>query len=423
VAHLGPHLVGVGLEAAAGGEGVEERALDEAPAGVVGAEPAPGLAHDALALGHRQPQDGQAEADLEPVPERPLAVAHGAPHHLDHAVVALDPGGEAVVPTAHVALGDQVGQDRELDARLAERRQHLLDVAQEQPVGPDHQHALALEGEAVGVQQVGGPVQGDHGLARARSPLDDEDAGERGADDLVLLALDGGDDVAEASGPGGLQRGDEGAVTGDGAVGLLAVHALELAEDLVLHGQQGPAAGGEVPAPAQAHRLAARGAVEGLGDRRPPVDHERLLVLVGHGQAPDVERLAPGLGGAVDATEHQGGIAELELAQALEDVLLEDLTLPAGLLGAAPAHLEGVLETRGGAAVRLEALVGVVDVGLFGLELGMAGHGGFAILPAALDPADGGRADGGGRRQRFFNIPNTPRTTVLIIDRPSRLRR
>ena len=97
-------------------------------------------------------------------------------------------------------VGEQVGQHGQLDAGLAEGRQHLLDVAEEEAVGADDEHALALEREPVGVEEVGGPVEGDDGLAGAGPALHDEDAGQLGADDLVLLALDGGDDVGEATG-------------------------------------------------------------------------------------------------------------------------------------------------------------------------------------------------------------------------------
>ncbi len=47
-------------------------------------------------------------------------------------------------------------------------------------------------------------MQGDGGLAGAGPALDDEDAVERGADDAVLLALDGRDDVGH---PAGALRG------------------------------------------------------------------------------------------------------------------------------------------------------------------------------------------------------------------------
>ena len=60
---------------------------------------------------------------------------------------------------------------------LAERRQHLVDVAQEDPVRPDEQHAGARDALAVGVEQERGAVQGDRGLAGARAALHDEHAG------------------------------------------------------------------------------------------------------------------------------------------------------------------------------------------------------------------------------------------------------
>ena len=92
---------------------------------------------------------------------------------------------------------------------LAERGKHLLDVAQEERVGPDHEHALALEREAVGVEEIGGAVQRHRRLARTRAALDDQDAGERRADDLVLLALDGPDDVAHVPGAGLAEGGEQ----------------------------------------------------------------------------------------------------------------------------------------------------------------------------------------------------------------------
>ena len=64
-----------------------------------------------------------------------------------------------------------------------------------------------------------------------------------------------------------------------------------LAEQLVLDAEQLAALDGEVAAAGQAHRVAPGGPVERLGDRRPPVDHDRLAVLVGHGQPADVEAL------------------------------------------------------------------------------------------------------------------------------------
>jgi hypothetical protein len=64
-------------------------------------------------------------------------------------------------------------------------------------VRTDEQHAAPAVAEArVGVQEVGGPVQGDDGLARARPAVDDERAAGPRADDRVLVGLDGAEHVA-----------------------------------------------------------------------------------------------------------------------------------------------------------------------------------------------------------------------------------
>ena len=297
-----------------------------------------------------------------------------------------------------VGAVEEVGEHRQLHAGLAEAREHLLDVAEEQPVGADHEHALALEREPVRVEEVGGAVERDDGLAGAGPALHDEHPGQLGADDLVLLALDRGDDVGEAAGASLLERGDERAPAADLAAlvdhgELAAEQPGRLAEELVLDGEQLAAAGGEVAAAHEAHRLAAGGPVEGLGDRRPPVDDERLAVLVGHGQPADVVAVAALAAGAVDAAEHQAGVAELERGQPLGDVALDHLPLPAGLLGAALADLDHRAQPGGLLARSLEAAVRVVDVGLLGGQVGVGRHHppgtrGSSILPEAAAASD-----------------------------------
>ena len=64
-------------------------------------------------------------------------------------------------------------------------------------------------------------------LACSGTALDHEDAGQRRADDLVLLALDGADDVAHVAGPGLAQGGEEGTrATEDQPVGEQALAAV-----------------------------------------------------------------------------------------------------------------------------------------------------------------------------------------------------
>ena len=260
--------------------------------------------------------------------------------------------GVALVARARPAhVGDEVGQHDLLDAGLAERREHPLDVAQEHPVRSDDEDALVLQREAVGVQQVRRAVEGDDGLAGARTALDDEHTGLRRADDLVLLGLDRGDDVAERAGAAALEGGEQRRVarragsSGDEPV-IVADAEVPAAEQLVLDAEHVPALDREVPPPDEAHRLAAGGAVERLGDRCPPVDDDRVGLLVGDGQAADVEALRRGraLGIAVDPPEHQCGVAEVEVGQALDQGFVEGVAFEAGLERAPEVGLVEVSE-------------------------------------------------------------------------------
>ena len=67
---------------------------------------------------------------------------------------------------------DELGDRALVDAVLAERREDVRDVVHEDRVRPDEEHAA--ERRAVGVQEIGGAVEPDGGLPRARAALDDE---------------------------------------------------------------------------------------------------------------------------------------------------------------------------------------------------------------------------------------------------------
>ena len=142
-----------------------------------------------------------------------------------------------------------------------------------------------------------------------------------------------------------------------------------LAEQLVLDAEQLAALHGEVAAPDQAHRLAAGGPVERLGDRGPPVDHDRVAVLVGHREPADVEALdrirAPSAL-AVDAAEDERGVAEIELGQPVDERFVEDVALVAGLEGAADADagLGQATELPRVGPAAFQAVVRVIDVRL-----------------------------------------------------------
>ena len=125
--------------------------------------------------------------------------------------------GSRLVDAAHARV--EVAGRRQHDAGLAERRQHLLDVAQEERVGPDQQHAAAGQAVAVGVEEVRRPVQRHGGLAGAGTALDDQRTRQVAADHPVLLGLDGRDDVAHPPGAVGADGGHQGALAGQGRPG------------------------------------------------------------------------------------------------------------------------------------------------------------------------------------------------------------
>ena len=140
-----------------------------------------------------------------------------------------------------------------------------------------------------------------------------------------------------------------------------------LAEQLVLEAEDGATLDGEVTPTEQAHRLPPGGAVERLGDRRPPVDDDRFRVLVGDRQAADVEALRAAwlLGAAVDPAEHQRGVAEVEVVEPLDQGLVEGVALEPGLHRAAEVGLVEVSQSPRRRLRRLQAVVGKVDVRLF----------------------------------------------------------
>ncbi|RPK85316.1 hypothetical protein EES47_22425 [Streptomyces sp. ADI98-12] len=211
--------------------------------------------------------------DLQHLVRHGLPVGDGPGQRLGHLRPPLDLRGPGGVGAPCLDAGEQLAEGGEPDAGLAERGQYLADVAEEGRVRADDEHGAAGQLLPVGVQEVGGAVQGDGGLAGAGAALDDEDALVRGADDAVLLRLDGLHDVGHPAGAGGAERGEQDGV----AVGVLVAGAPLVAqvEDLVVQRGDRAALGGEVAAPAQPHRGVAGGQVEGPGDRCPPVDEDR----------------------------------------------------------------------------------------------------------------------------------------------------
>ena len=168
------------------------------PADASRARPRPGFVEDLGDLASVDPDSAPGRGQVDVVPRagprgatRPAATTSAMPG------VALTAAPTAVGRPARARRSTPPGGDRGLaHRRLAERRQDLGDVAEEGRVRPDHQHTDLVEQPAVLVQEECGPVQPDRGLARAGPALDDQARLERRPDHLVLLGLDGGDDVA-----------------------------------------------------------------------------------------------------------------------------------------------------------------------------------------------------------------------------------
>ena len=97
-------------------------------------------------------------------------------------------------------------------------------------------------------------------------------------------------------------------------------------------------------------------------------------MLVGHRETADVEAVASLAAGAVDATEHEAGVAQLQGGEPVGDAPLDHLPLPAGLLRAALADLHHRAQPSGIDARALQALVGTIDVGLLSSKVRMRCH-------------------------------------------------
>ena len=300
-----------------------------------------------------QPHPLLLDDQLDRAPRHLLTVPDRGRHDPRHLGPALHLGDLRRLGAAGVETREQLPDRAEHDAGLPQRGQHLPDVAQERGVRADDQDAAAGQPVAVGVEQVGRPVQGDGGLARARPALHDQHPGRRRPDDPVLLGLDRRDDVAHPAGaPGGHGRhqrglaGQPGAAAGRGGV-------VEV-EHLVVDGHDLAAPRAQVPAAAHALGRRGGGGVERLRRGRAPVHQERLVLalLVEQAQAPDVAPL-PRLG--VEPPERQ---AVLGRAQRREPVGVHrggGVTLGQGLRRADGLVVQDRLEpAREDASVRVE---------------------------------------------------------------------
>ena len=108
------------------------------------------------------------------------------------------------------------------------------------------------------VEQEGGAVEPDRRLARARATLDGHQPVERGPDDLVLLGLDGGDDVEHLAGAGPLELGQQGVTTPEpGRAATRSPRAARHGEEVVGQGDDPASVDHDLPAAVEAESSAA----------------------------------------------------------------------------------------------------------------------------------------------------------------------
>ncbi len=219
-----------------------------------------------------------------------LVEPDGRLDRLHHVRRRLQPGHVRVgLVRCRGSLGEEVPQGAGLHAFLAEAGENVGDVGQVGLVRTDEQYAAPAVTEArVGVQEVGGAVQSDDGLACPRTAVDDESAAGTRADDGVLVGLDGAEHIAHPGRAVAAQAGDEGGLVvercGVSFEAVRGEHLVPVVAD--------PAAGPAVPAAAcQPHRVGVGRPEERLGRGGAPVDQQPAARAVREAEASDVHGL------------------------------------------------------------------------------------------------------------------------------------
>ena len=224
------------------------------------------------------------------------------------------------------------------------------------------------------VEEEGGAVEADGRLARARAPLDGEQLVQRGTDDLVLLGLDGGDDVEHLAGAGPFELGQERVAAAQPSGAGVVVPA---AEEVVGHGDDRAAVHHDLAAPGETQGVLRAGPVEGHRDGGPPVHDDGIGPDVLDVATADVPGRALVL---VDAPEEEGpGAVRQEVDPPREGRHVVEVGVPGA---------DQILEELLGALTHgRERRQRVVEVGLLGLQLRI-GEGERSRSPEPKPPAN-----------------------------------
>ena len=242
--------------------------------------------HEVVHRRHGQRPAGEADSERDVLLQPPSPPVEGATQELGHAGVGLHPAHLHGLLHTHLGLGGDVGDGGLHHRLLTEGGEDLRDVAQEGPARAEHEDAVPAQGGVV-VEEEGGPVQAHRRLAGTRPTLDGQQLFERGPDDLVLLGLDGGDNVEHLAGTGPLELGQEGIASAEPGGRAVVTGS---AEEIVGHGHHGVAIDHDLTPAGQAEGVGGAGPVEGHGHRSPPVDHDRVRPDVLHVAPTDVPR-------------------------------------------------------------------------------------------------------------------------------------
>jgi len=193
------------------------------------------------------------------------------------------------------------------------------------------------------------------------------------------VALDGGHDVAHLRAAAAGQRRHQRAIADHHEVRRGLRH-----HQVVLDADHVGTLAAQHPSAQDPHRLDRRGSVERRGSGSPPVDHQRLVVVIAHTQAADIPGLPlgarpePSLVLDVQPSEHQTLVLRLQDGPALVGVEDQGVTLEqagdllvadvAGAVGPTPREALGL--DQGRAVVGLDQLgIDEVDVGLLDGDL------------------------------------------------------
>ena len=172
-------------------------------------------------------------------------------------------------------------------------------------------------------------------------------------------------------------------------------------------------------APLDTHRLAAGGPIEGLSDRRPPVDNDRILVAIPHPETPDVEPLAGASGSIRPKTRERS--PRLSWVKRLTAPSTID-SLVAVLLGATPLRVVPLRDPSRASSRLIETGVGPVEMSLFGIEVGVTFRHGNSFKGASNATGMPSRSDrpGSGQERRIGSLRSWSRSawsSVLVAQR------